>query len=113
MSDSLWPHGLLPARLLCPCNFLGKRSGLPFPSLGALPDPGTEPVSPAWQVDSIPLSHLGHPLSILSARKFRKLKIVFGYQASFRHKVDTLQVPIDTENGYFIFGHREMAIHHI
>ena len=88
-------------------------SGLPFPSPGDLPDPGTEPVSPAWQVDSLPLSHLGCPLSILSVGKFRKLKIVFGYQASFRHKVDTLQVPTDRENGYFIFGHREMAIRYI
>ena len=34
-------------------------SGLPFPSPGDLPDPGIEPVSPAWQADSLPLSHLG------------------------------------------------------
>jgi len=36
-------------------------SGLPFPSSEDLPDPGIEPVSPAWQVDSLPLSHLGSP----------------------------------------------------
>jgi len=30
-------------------------SGLPFPSPGDLPDPGIEPASPAWQVDSLPL----------------------------------------------------------
>ena len=39
-------------------------SGLPFPSPGDLPDPGTEPsapaTSPAWQADSSPLSHLGN-----------------------------------------------------
>ena len=34
-------------------------SELPFPSPGDLPDPGIEPTSPAWQVDSLPLSHLG------------------------------------------------------
>ena len=34
-------------------------SGLPFPSLGDLPSPGIEPMSPAWQADSLPLSHLG------------------------------------------------------
>ena len=28
-------------------------SGLPFPSPGNLPDPGTEPRSPALQVDSL------------------------------------------------------------
>ena len=27
MSDSLWPHGLLPARLLCPWNLSGKNIG--------------------------------------------------------------------------------------
>ena len=36
-------------------------SGLQFPPLGDLPDPGIEPVSLAWQVDSLPLSHLGSP----------------------------------------------------
>ena len=34
-------------------------SGLPFPSPGHLPDPWIEPTSPAWQVDSLPLSHQG------------------------------------------------------
>ena len=29
-------------------------SGLPFPSPGDLPDPGTEPGSPALQADSLP-----------------------------------------------------------
>ena len=33
--------------------------GLPFPSLGDLPDPAIKPTSPAWQEDS--LSHLGSP----------------------------------------------------
>ena len=36
-------------------------SGLPFPSPGDLPDPGTESASPALQVDSLPLSHQGSP----------------------------------------------------
>ena len=36
-------------------------SGLPFPSPGDLPNPGIEPVSPARQVDSLPLSHWGSP----------------------------------------------------
>ena len=34
-------------------------SGLPFPPLGNLSDPGTEPEPPALQADSLPLSHLG------------------------------------------------------
>ena len=34
-------------------------SGLPFPSLGDLLNPGTEPTSSALQADSLPRSHLG------------------------------------------------------
>jgi len=30
----------------------------PFPSPGDLPDPETESASPAWQANSLPLSHL-------------------------------------------------------
>ena len=36
-------------------------SGVPFPPLEDLPNPGIEPVSPAWQADFLPLSHLGNP----------------------------------------------------
>ena len=48
VSDSLWPHGLQPIRLLCSCGFSKQEywSGLPFPSPGNLPDPWTEPTSP-------------------------------------------------------------------
>ena len=35
-------------------------SGLPFPSLGDLPNPGITPSSTS-QVDSLPLNHLGSP----------------------------------------------------
>ena len=33
-------------------------SELPFPSPEDLPNLGIEPASPAWQADSLPLSHL-------------------------------------------------------
>ena len=36
-------------------------SGLPFPTLGDLPDPD-KPLSPSLQVVSLPLTHLGFPL---------------------------------------------------
>ena len=40
--------------------FLKKEQwiGLPFSSPGDLPNPGIELRSPAWQADSLPLSHL-------------------------------------------------------
>ena len=36
-------------------------SGLPFPSLGDLPDPGIEPGSPVLQADSLPSEPPGKP----------------------------------------------------
>ena len=52
---------------LCPWNFPGKnnQNGLPFPSLGDLPDTGIKSTSPALQVDSLPTRHHGSPNSLL------------------------------------------------
>ena len=36
--------------------------GLPFPSPGDIPDPGTEPASPALQADSLPSEPPGKPV---------------------------------------------------
>ena len=76
---ALWGHPLC-AAVLCCCvrlcdpmdgSLLGSSirglsrqeywGGLPFPPPRDLPNPGTEPVSPALQVDSLPLSHWGSP----------------------------------------------------
>ena len=48
-SDSLWPHGLEPTRLLSPWEFPRQEywSELPFPSLGNLLHTGIKPASPA------------------------------------------------------------------
>ena len=56
MSDSLWSHGLYPARLPCPWGFSRQEywSGLPCPPPGNLPNPGIQPRSPALQADSLP-----------------------------------------------------------
>ena len=55
MSNSLWPHGLQFATLLCPWGFSRQEywSQLPCPPLGHLPNPGIEPRSPALQVGSL------------------------------------------------------------
>jgi len=39
----------------------GYWSGLPFPSLGDLPNPGIKPGSPALQEDSLPTELQGKP----------------------------------------------------
>ena len=64
MSDSWWPHGLWPTRLLCPWGFSRQEycSGLPCPPPGDRPDPGIEPRSPALQGDSLPSEPPGKPL---------------------------------------------------
>ena len=61
VSDSLWPHGLYPGRFVSMGLISGEeyQSELTFPSPGDLRDLGIEPMSPAWQVDSLPLSHQG------------------------------------------------------
>ena len=51
VSDSLRPHGLQPARLLCPQNFPGKNTGVGYHFLPSIP--GIEPGSPVLQVDSL------------------------------------------------------------
>ena len=45
-------------------------SGLPFPSPGALPDPGIEPRFPTLQVDSFPSEPPEKPKSFQGRRKF-------------------------------------------
>ena len=63
ISDSLQPHGLWPTRLLCPWGFSRQEhsSGLPCPSPGDLPKPGTEPRCPALQADSLLSEPPGKP----------------------------------------------------
>ena len=63
MSDSLLPHGLEPARLLCPWGFSRQEhwSGLPYSPPVHLPKPGIEPRSPALQADSLPSEPPGKP----------------------------------------------------
>ena len=63
----------------------GYWSGLPFPSSGDLPDPGIKlesPVSPAFQVDTLLLSHLGNEgekVFVDGEEIGRVMKIVYSY----------------------------------
>ena len=43
-------------------------SGLPFPSLGDLPNPGIEPGSPTLQADALPSEPPGKPDNIILKR---------------------------------------------
>ena len=61
MSDTLRPHGLYPARLLCPWDSPGKDTGVGrhFLLQGNLPDPGMDPHLLHWQAGSLPLAPPG------------------------------------------------------
>ena len=59
-------------------------SGLPFPSPENLPDPGTEPGSPALQADSFHLRHRESPSSGLTSIKLIVLsKVSLQFQGWF------------------------------
>ena len=47
-------------------------SVLPFPTPGGLPDPGIEPHLLHWQVDCLPLKHLGSPEVLVDVCKYRE-----------------------------------------
>ena len=63
VSVSLRPHGLYPARLLCPWGVSSQEywSGLPCPPPEDLHNPGIELRSAALQVDSLPAELPGKP----------------------------------------------------
>ena len=63
VSSPLQPHGLQPARFLCPWGFSRQEywSGLSCPPPGELPNPGIELRSPALQVDSLLSESPGKP----------------------------------------------------
>ena len=74
MSDSLQPHGLYPARLLCPWEFSRQEywNQLSCPPPGDLPKPGIKPRSPALQEDSLPSEPSGKPHFIIQAKDKNK-----------------------------------------
>ena len=66
MSDSLWPYGLWPARLLCPWDSPGKNTGVDFCALlqGIFLTQGSNQHLLCllhWQVGSLPLAPPGKP----------------------------------------------------
>ena len=61
MSNSLWPHGLWPARILCPWDFPGKNTGVgcPFLLQEIFPTQGLNPGLPHCRQTLYLLSHQG------------------------------------------------------
>ena len=85
VSDSLWPRGLQPARLLCPWGFSRQEywSELPCPPPRVLPNPGTEPGSPALQVDSLPSEPQGKHICIFYQYCFISISSFFSLSNAY------------------------------
>ena len=84
VSDFLWPHGLQPARLLCPWNFPGKNTwvGCHFLLQGIFPTQGLNPCLLSllhWQADSLSLAPLGKPHASLRNCSPKKMKTQYLY----------------------------------
>ena len=77
VSDSERPHGLQPARLLCPWGSPGKntRVGCHFLLQGIFQTQGLNLCLLYWQGDSLPLSCLGSPLDLFNSRLLPKRKL--------------------------------------
>ena len=69
VSDSWWPRGPQPSRLLCPWDSPGKNTRVGCHSPRDLPDPGIEPRS-AWQPDYLPSELIRKPLWFLFKLQF-------------------------------------------
>ena len=69
MSNSLWPHGLWPTRLLCPWNSPGKNTGVGSHSLlqGIFPTQRLNPGLPHCRQVPYCLSHQGSPSDTISS----------------------------------------------
>ena len=81
VSDSLWPHGLQPASLLCPWDFPGKNTGVGCHALlqGIFLTQGSNLQVLGllhWQADSLPLSHQGSPIIYLCISKYQASQVV-------------------------------------
>jgi len=86
--NSLQPHGLQPARLLCPWDSPEYWSGLPFPIPGDLLNPGIKPRSPVAPalagrfVTTEPPGNLRLYIPISEPRLYFVLKVTIGVSLS-------------------------------
>ena len=79
VSESLQPHGLYPARLLCTWDFWSKNTGAGchFLLQGIFLTQGSNQRLLPWQVDYLSLSHLGRPHWSAVLTKFQVSRCVY------------------------------------
>ena len=90
LSDSLWPYGLQPTRLLLSMGFSRQEywSGLSCSPLGDLPDPKTELTFPVLQADSWPTEPPGKPFFLPTP-----YQIVYIYQLKKKKHPHYISIP--------------------
>ena len=88
MSNSLRPHEAYQSSPSMGFSRQEYPSGLPFPSSGALPDPGIKPWFPALQADALPSETPGKPMV---KGEFNAIKRLFhkGFSAG-HHSADVI-----------------------
>ena len=96
VSYALRPHGLQPAKILCPWNSPGQNAGVGCHALfqGIFPTQGLNPVLLCllhWQVGSLPLDRLSHWYTCAFSF-FRNLHPVF-------HRAVPIYIPSNTAQG--------------
>ena len=80
LCPSLQPQALEPTRLLCPCNFSGKYTGVSchFLLQGIFLTQESNPYLLCllhWQVDSLPPCHLGSPYINYKIKNMREVML--------------------------------------
>ena len=88
--ESLWPHGLQPTRLLCPCDFPGKDTGVGchFLLQGIFPTQGSNPGLLYCRQILYQLSYKGSPLCKLTVK----------YYVSFCYRTNNIVLHICLSN---------------
>ena len=81
MSDSLWPHGLQPARLSCQWNSIGQNTGVGSHSLfqGIFLTQGSNPGLLHLQADSLPSELPGKTLNCYTQIHFLLCPLLFSH----------------------------------
>ena len=115
ISNSLWPYGLKPSRLLCPWDFPDKNTGAGCYLLlqRIFPTQGSNPHLLCllhWQKDSLPLCHLGSPRCD-SSDLCSKKKYIYIYREIEREKERERDRMLWQENFWIYF--RKKKIHMI
>ena len=90
--NSLQPHGLQPARLLCPWGFSRQEdlSGLPCPPPEDLPNPGIKPRFPSLQADSLLSEPPGKHKYVRKIKSKGMLGKDIPYKCGYSHKFKVL-----------------------